>query len=40
MPSAFAAAASLTTSSTDSWKTPGIDFTSRRCPSPVQAKSG
>ena len=39
-PSAFAAAASLTASSTDNWKTPGIDETSRRMPLPSQTKSG
>src|SRR5688572_4417422 len=39
-PSAFAAAASLTASSTDSWKTPGIDGTSRRTPLPSQTNSG
>ena len=40
MPSAFAAAASFTISSTDIWKTPGIDPTSRRWPWPGTAKSG
>ena len=39
-PSARAAAASLTASSTESWKTPGIESTSRRTPSPSQTKSG
>ena len=39
-PSALAAAASRTASSTESWKTPGIDGTSRRCPSPLHTNSG
>ena len=39
-PSALAAAASLTASSTDSWYTPGIDGTSRRTPCPSHTKSG
>ena len=39
-PSACAAAASFTASSTERLKTPGIDGTSRRTPSPSQTKSG
>ena len=35
-----AAAASRTTSSTESWQTPGIDPTSRRTPVPSHTKSG
>ena len=40
MPSACAAAASLTASSTDRLQTPGIEGTSRRTPSPSQTNSG
>ncbi len=40
MPSAFAADASVTISSTDNWKTPGIDPTSRRWPLPGTTNSG
>jgi hypothetical protein len=39
-PSPFAAATSLTASSTERLKTPGIDGTSRRTPSPSQTNSG
>ena len=39
-PSARAAAASRTASSTDSWNTPGIDDTARRTPVPSQTNSG
>ena len=40
MPSPAAARTSLTASSTDRLKTPGIDDTSRRTPSPSQMNSG
>ena len=39
-PSARAAAASSTASSTDSWQTPGIDDTSRRTPAPSHTNNG
>ena len=40
MPSPFAAATSLTASSTDRLKTPGIDAISRRTASPSHTNSG
>jgi hypothetical protein len=40
MPSARAAVASRTASSTESWNTPGIELTSSRTPSPPRTNSG